>query len=73
MASNDELFENRISSIEERDYYKYLGDYYGEVKVNSRNEISEYGWFTYNQTKELKLGFDFEGLIAELYSKNLIK
>lgn len=58
---------------EERDYYKYLGDHYGEVKVNSRNEISEYGWFTYNQTKELKLGFDFEGLIAELYSKNLIK
>lgn len=25
MASNDELFENRISSIEERDYYKVLG------------------------------------------------
>ena len=25
MASNDELYENRISSIEERDYYKVLG------------------------------------------------
>lgn len=25
MANNDELFENRISSIEERDYYKVLG------------------------------------------------
>ena len=58
---------------EERDYYKYLGGYRGEVKVNSRNEIYEYGWFTYPQTKELTLGFDFEGLIGELYSKNLIK
>ncbi len=57
----------------ERDYYKYLGRYSGEVKVNSQNEISGYGWFTYNQTQELTLGFDFKGLIKKLYSENLIK
>lgn len=63
----------QYQQTEKRDYYKYLGDYSGEIRIRSANELSEYGWFNYNQTKTLYLGFDFREVIERLHSENLLK
>ncbi len=33
----------QYQQTEKRDYYKYLGDYSGEVRIKSNNELSEQG------------------------------
>ena len=38
----------------DRNLFRYLGDWNGEVKVQE-NEVSEWNWFSYDETIKLKL------------------
>lgn len=49
----------------------YLGTYSGEVK-HQEEEVSETGWFTYEEAKELEMAFAYAETIEDLHKKELI-
>lgn len=49
----------------------YLGDWSGEVK-HQKEEISEVGWFTYEEAKNLKLAFSYSEVIEDLHQKGVL-
>lgn len=44
----------------------FTGSWSGEVKLNE--ESSDYGWFTYEETKKLDLAFTFHKIIEKLHT-----
>jgi ADP-ribose pyrophosphatase YjhB (NUDIX family) len=49
----------------------FLGSWEGEPKYNER-EISDMGWFTYEETKWLDIAFEYSGVIEDLRKLDLI-
>ena len=51
----------------------FLGEWDGEVKVQE-TEVSEYGWFTYDEihNKNLPLAFAYSEVIEDLHEQNLL-
>jgi len=56
---------------QDRDLYRYLGKWHGEIKIQEE-EISDYGWFTYLETKKLALAFDYKKVIQLLHKNKLL-
>lgn len=50
----------------------FLGEWSGDLKAQE-SEISEIGWFSYQETKEIKLAFSYNETIEDLYKAGLIK
>jgi len=48
-------------------YYRFLGKWSGSIIIQEE-EVSDYGWFDLNETKKLKLAFDYLEII-ELLAK----
>jgi 8-oxo-dGTP diphosphatase len=51
--------------------YRFLGEWRGTVKIQEE-ELTDFGWFTYDQAKQLKLAFDYAHILDLLKTKNLI-
>jgi len=51
--------------------YRFLGTWSGTVKIQEE-ELTAFGWFTYNEAKELDLAFDYGNVIKKLKNRNLI-
>lgn len=49
----------------------FLGSFKGKVKVQE-SEISEAGWFTYDEARELPLAFAYPEVIEDLHSLGLL-
>ena len=56
----------------DRDLYRYLGNVEeGEVKMQEE-EVVEYGWFSYNEAKDLKFAFEYREVLEKLHKEGLI-
>jgi 8-oxo-dGTP pyrophosphatase MutT (NUDIX family) len=61
-----------IGTYTEREMYRFLGSWNGSVKLQEE-ELSDFGWFTYYQALQLKLGFDYHTALDILYNRSLIE
>lgn len=60
-----------IGKWEDRDLYRFLGDWSGEIKIQ-QEELTEYDWFSYEDAVKLDLAFDYREIIEKLRKENLI-
>jgi len=51
--------------------YRFLGTWSGKIKLQEE-EVTDFGWFTYDEAKKLKLAFDYATVIALVKAKGLI-
>ncbi len=51
--------------------YRFLGVWSGSIKIQEE-EVADFGWFTYDEAKQLKLAFDYVHVIDLVRKKNLI-
>ena len=49
----------------------FLGEWSGEIKCQE-DEVSEVGWFTYEETKDLEIAFCYREAIEDLHKLGLI-
>ena len=52
--------------------YRFLGTWRGTIKIQEE-ELTDFGWFTYEEAKQLALAFDYGEVIELLQQKGLIK
>ncbi len=51
--------------------YRFLGTWSGSIKIQEE-EVADFGWFTYDEAKQLELAFDYVHVIDLVRKKNLI-
>jgi len=56
---------------EDREIYRYLGEWSGEPKPQAE-EVDDWGWFTYEETKKLPMAFDYTERIEQLHQEGLL-
>ncbi len=56
---------------EEKTYYRFLGEWSGSLKIQEE-EVSDFGWFSLNEVKKLKLSFDYLEIIELLEKLKLL-
>lgn len=61
-----------IGTFTDREMYRFLGSWEGSIKLQEE-ELSDFGWFTYFQALQLKLGFDYIKALDILYKRELIE
>jgi mutator protein MutT len=49
-----------------RQLYRFMGTWSGAIKLQEE-ELCDYGWFTYNNAKDLPMAFDYLELLENLY------
>jgi ADP-ribose pyrophosphatase YjhB (NUDIX family) len=54
-----------------RNYYRFLGNWIGEIKIQEE-EVKDFGWFTFEETFNLNLSFDYKEVINLLHNKQLL-
>ncbi len=59
----EHIFNNKKTNV-------YLGTVSGELKIDKR-ESSAYGWFSYEDAKELEYAFGYDKLIERLHELEL--
>ena len=64
-----ELFQT--GQWRDRELNRFLGDWSGEVSIQEE-EVDDFGWFTYEETKELPIAFDYTEVIEILHGKGLL-
>jgi len=70
--------EKRFNFYESHGYGKrfisliHLGTWTGEVKILRLEEVSQFGWFTYEETKTLDLAFAYREVIEDLHRLGLL-
>jgi len=55
-----------------RKLYRFLGEWKGEIIIQEK-ELTEYGWFSYEETRKLKLAFDYKEIIKKLHKERFLK
>jgi 8-oxo-dGTP pyrophosphatase MutT (NUDIX family) len=61
----------KIGTWLDKKYYRFLGDWCGEIKIQEE-EVTDYGWFTFEHTSKLQLAFDYKEIISILKHKSLL-
>jgi ADP-ribose pyrophosphatase YjhB (NUDIX family) len=61
----------KIGTWLDKKYYRFLGDWSGEIKIQEE-EVTDYGWFTFEHTSKLQLAFDYKEIISILKHKSLL-
>jgi len=56
---------------EDRELNRFLGEWSGEVKLQEE-EITEFGWFTYDEAIKLDLAFDYRDVIKKLHQSKIL-
>ena len=56
---------------EDRDLYRFLGDWSGEVKIQPE-ECDKFDWFSYDKAIKLKLAFEYRDVIEKLHKDKLM-
>ena len=51
--------------------YRFLGTWSGTIKIQEE-ELTDFGWFTYEEAKKLELAFDYPHVLDLLREWNLI-
>ena len=61
----------KIGIWEEKKYYRFLGNWSGEIKIQE-TEVASYNWFSFSEANKLQLSFDYKEILEILYSQNLL-
>jgi len=61
----------KTGSWQERKYYRFLGDWSGEIKIQEE-EVNDFNWFTFEKAMQLQLSFDYKEIIELLRKKKLL-
>ncbi len=56
---------------ENRFLYRFLGSWSGEIIIQE-SEVTDYNWFTFEETKKLALAFDYANVIDLVRQKKLL-
>ena len=62
----------KTGKYKDRDLFRFLGEWSGEIKIQE-NEITEYGWFSYDETIKLDFGFDYKEVIELLKKEGYLE
>lgn len=54
-----------------RELYRYYGNVLGTIKTQ-KEEVSDWGWFSYEEAMNLLLSFDYKEIIEIMRDKNLL-
>jgi 8-oxo-dGTP pyrophosphatase MutT (NUDIX family) len=52
--------------------HRFTGSFSGEVVIQ-QEELSDYGWFTFKETQQLEMAFDYRNVLEYIYRIGLIK
>ena len=58
--------------FEDRMMHRYLGEWSGEVRLQE-SEIESFGWFAFDETKEMDFAFDYRSVVDLLFARGIIK
>ncbi|MEJ2595866.1 MAG: NUDIX hydrolase [bacterium] len=61
-----------INTFEDRLMYRYLGDWSGQIQIQYE-EVTDFGWFNYQDTNGLTLAFDYREVVDLLFSNGFIE
>ena len=61
----------KIGDWQGKKFYRFLGNWSGEIKIQEE-EIIDYKWFTFEETENLELAFDYREIIELLRFKQLL-
>ncbi|RXP46585.1 NUDIX domain-containing protein [Lutibacter sp. HS1-25] len=61
----------KIGTWQEKKFYRFLGDWSGEIKIQE-TEVTDYNWFTFKQTQQLQLAFDYKEIVEILHNQSLL-
>lgn len=61
-----------VGKFTDREMYRFLGSWNGIIELQE-DELSDFEWFNYKETINLKLGFDYKSALNLLYEKGLIE
>ena len=56
----------------DREMFRFIGSWSGDIKIQE-SELTDFKWFTYKESIQLKLGFDYKEALDILYNRGLIK
>lgn len=62
----------KTGKYKDRDLFRFLGEWSGEIKIQE-NEITEYGWFSYEVATKLNFGFDYKEVIELLKKEGYLE
>ena len=52
--------------------HRFTGTWKGEIDLQAE-ELSDYGWFSFDKTFELEMAFDYREIVELLFDKGLIQ
>ena len=56
---------------QDRKFYRFLGNWSGKIRIQEE-EVVDFNWFTYNETLQLDLSFDYRDIIEILNKSNML-
>ena len=56
---------------EERKYYRFLGNWSGEIKIQEE-EVIDYNWFSFEKAMQLQLSFDYKEILEILHKNKFL-
>ena len=56
---------------QERKYYRFLGNWSGEIIIQEE-EVIDYNWFSIDNAVKLQLSFDYKEVLEILHKNNLL-
>ncbi|NQZ85553.1 MAG: NUDIX hydrolase [Nanoarchaeales archaeon] len=62
----------KIFKWKDYELYRFLGTWNGDIKLQE-SEATQYKFYTYEETSQLELAFDYKNILESLYKDNLIK
>jgi mutator protein MutT len=56
----------------DRKMFRFLGNWSGKITLQEE-ELTDYGWFTFEEAIERELAFDYRNVLSVLHDRGLIK
>lgn len=66
----EELFTTNY--FQDRQMHRFTGNWAGDISLQVE-ELSDYGWFSFDESLELEMAFDYREIVEVLYDKGLIQ
>ena len=61
----------KITYAEGKKKYRFLGKWSGDVKLQ-KEESTGWGWFSYEETRELRFAFDYRDIVEKLHEEGFL-
>jgi ADP-ribose pyrophosphatase YjhB (NUDIX family) len=61
----------KTGTWQERKYYRFLGNWSGEIIIQEE-EVIDYNWFSFDNAIKLQLSFDYKEILEILHKNNFL-